>query len=310
MRPGAVRASAVDLMAEAISAIEVTSLPASGWDQPCAPETREQAVRVLEGGDVLFLPQLPFALENGEDRLLTPAIAGEGKNISLDPASGVLRGSSAADTELELLRGMMMRFATLSRALLLNLLPAYSGDLIQARTSFRPVEVAGRSSSWRKDDTRLHVDSFPSTPTQGRRILRVFTNINPQGRPRSWRVGEPFAGIVGRYIHSIPGPLPGSSLALNALGLTKSRRSPYDHYMLRLHDTMKADLEYQEHGAQRPFEFPAGTTWITFTDKASHAAMGGQYALEQTFYVPVDAMVDPAQSPLRILEHTLGRRLA
>lgn len=296
-------------MAEETSAIAVTSLPVSGWDQPCASETREQAVRVLEGGDVLFLPRLPFALDNGEDRLLTPVIAGQGKNISLDPASGVLRGSSAADAELEVLRGMMMRFASLSRALLLKLLPGYAAELTQARTSFRPVEVAGRSSSWRKDDTRLHVDSFPSTPTQGRRILRVFTNINPQGRPRSWRVGEPFAAVVGRYIHSIPRPAPVSSLALNLLGLTKSRRSPYDHYMLRLHDTMKADLEYQEHGAQRPFEFPAGSTWIAFTDKTSHAAMGGQYALEQTFYLPVDAMMDPAQSPLRILEHTLGRHL-
>lgn len=296
-------------MAESIGAIEVTSLRVSEWDQPCASQTRKQAVRVLEGGEVLFLPQLRFELENGEDRLLTPAIAGKGKNISLDPASGILRGSGAADAEMELLRGMMMRFARLSRELLLNLLPGYEAELTQARTSFRPVEVAGRSSSWRKDDTRLHVDSFPSTPTQGRRILRVFTNINPQGRPRSWRVGEPFAAVVGRYIHSIPRPLPGSSLALNLLGLTKSRRSPYDHYMLSLHDTMKADLDYQENAVQRPFEFPAGSTWITFTDKASHAAMGGQYALEQTFYLPVDAMMDPAQSPLRILEHTLGRRL-
>jgi hypothetical protein len=296
-------------MAEAICASEVASLPVSGWDQPCASETREQAVGVLEGGELVFIPQLRFALDNGEDRLLTPAIAGEGKNISLDPASGVLRGSSAADTEMELLQGMMIRFASLSRALLLNLLPGYAAELTQARTSFRPVEIAGRSSSWRKDDTRLHVDSFPSTPTQGRRILRVFTNINPQGRPRSWRVGEPFAAVVGRYIHSIPGPAPASSVALNLLGLTKSRRSAYDHYMLRLHDTMKADLDYQKNAVQRQFEFSAGSTWIAFTDKTSHAARGGQYALEQTFYLPVDAMMNPAQSPLRILEHTLGRRL-
>ena len=103
--------------------------------------------------------------------------------------------------------------------------------------------------------------------------------------------------------------MPVSSLALNWLGLTKSRRSAYDHYMLRLHDTMKADLDYQENAVQRQFDFPAVSTWITFTDKVSHAAMGGQYALEQTFYLPVDAMMDPEQSPLRMLEHTLGRRL-
>jgi hypothetical protein len=38
--------------------------------------------------------------------------------------------------------------------------------------------------------------------------------------------------------------------------------------------------------------------------------MGGQYALEQTFYLPVYAMSDPARSPLRVLERLVGRPLA
>jgi hypothetical protein len=38
----------------------------------------------------------------------------------------------------------------------------------------------------------MHVDNFPSTPTRGKRILRVFTNVNPSGRARVWRMGEPF----------------------------------------------------------------------------------------------------------------------
>ena len=63
---------------------------------------------------------------------------------------------------------MMQRFAASSRALLRNLLPRYETGLLQARTSFRPVEIAGRPTSWRKDDTRLHVDSFSSSPVQGK----------------------------------------------------------------------------------------------------------------------------------------------
>jgi hypothetical protein len=93
------------------------------------------------------------------------------------------------------------------------------------------------------------------------------------------------------------------------LGITKRRRSDYDHYMLRLHDRMKADLAYQSSAAQKPYEFPAGSSWIVFTDQVSHAAMSGQYALEQTFHLPVDAMQDPSQSPLRILERVVGRQL-
>jgi hypothetical protein len=205
---------------------------------------------------------------------------------------------------------MMARFATQSRILLRNLLPRYAADLEQRRTSYRPVEIVGRSLSWLRDDTRLHVDSFPSSPTQGKRILRVFSNVNPQGRCRTWKLGESFKQVVKRYIHSIPAPVLGSSFALHLLAITKSRRSPYDHYMLRLHDSMKADLAYQSDGEQRLCEFPAGSTWILFSDQVPHAAIRGQYALEQTFYLPVLCMVDPSTSPLRILEDMLGRRLA
>jgi len=79
--------------------------------------------------------------------------------------------------------------------------------------------------------------------------------------------------------------------------------------MLRLHDRMKADLTYQSEAVQRLYEFPTGSTWIVFTDQVSHAAMSGQYALEQTFHLPVHAMLDPSQSPLRILERLLGQQL-
>jgi len=55
-------------------------------------------------------------------------------------------------------------------------------------------------------------------------------------------------------------------------------------------------------------DFPAGSTWIAFTDQVSHAATAGQYQLEQTFLLPVDAMADPERSPLRVLERIMGRR--
>lgn len=80
--------------------------------------------------------------------------------------------------------------------------------------------------------------------------------------------------------------------------------------MLQLHDGMKADLDYQSSSLQRAFEFPAGSTWMVFTDLVSHAAMSGQYALEQTYHLPINAMLDPSRAPLRILERLMGRSLA
>jgi hypothetical protein len=57
-------------------------------------------------------------------------------------------------------------------------------------------------------------------------------------------------------------------------------------------------------------EFPSGSTWLTFTDEVGHAAMAGQYQLEQTFLLPVAAMIDQQRAPLRVLERLKGRRLA
>ena len=79
--------------------------------------------------------------------------------------------------------------------------------------------------------------------------------------------------------------------------------------MLQLHDLMKADTEYQQGAVQTRVEFPAGSTWIAFTDQVSHAAMAGQYQFEQTFLLPVDAMQRPEHSPLRILERIKQRPL-
>jgi hypothetical protein len=288
---------------------EIVSLGNDRWDAPCSPVEQGRAVHALERGSVVWFPRLAFVLGAAEHQLLSPAIAGAGKNISFDPSSGVVRGHCAEAADGELLQAMMLRFAVSSTTLLRNLLPRHEAGLRPVRTSFRPVEIAGRSTSWRKDDTRLHVDSFPSRPTRGARILRVFTNINPDGRTRTWRLGEPFEDVARRNLHALRGPVPGIAALLQVLRITKGRRSAYDHLMLRLHDRMKADLRYQAEVAYAVHEFPPGSTWIAYTDQVSHAAMAGQYALEQTFFVALRCMHDRARSPLGVLERLLARNL-
>jgi 3-deoxy-D-manno-octulosonic acid hydroxylase-like protein len=296
---------------EAITITEVITLPTASWQQHVAATDQQLAADALERGAVLLFPALEFSVQDSEAQYLNPAMHGDRKNVSFDPSTGSLRGASVDGTDdLPQLRDMLGRYAASSRQLLLNLLPHYEKGLQQARTSFRPVEIANRQTSWRKDDTRLHVDSFPSRPTAGNRILRVFTNINPQGQGRHWRLGEPFERVAQRYLPSISAPVWGVDRALAFLRITKRRRTAYDHYMLRLHDRMKADSAYQAQAAQRPYEFAPGSTWIVFTDQVSHAAMAGQHVLEQTFHLPVDSMLEPSRAPLRVLENLLGRPLA
>jgi len=285
------------------------SAPIAAWNAPVDPPIAAAALTALEAGAVVFLPDLAFRPLPVEAALFTPAILGTAKNASFDPVSGRLGGTTAKGVDAAKLREMIARFSAGAATLVDRIVPRYCGRLTRGRASFRPAEIAGRKTTWRKDDTRLHIDSFPASPVHGQRILRVFTNVNPEGRSRSWRIGEPFEDVGRRFAPRLRMPAPGTALMLRVFGVTKSRRSPYDAMMLQLHDLMKADAAYQDSAPQTAFDFPAGSSWMAFTDQVSHAAIAGQYQLEQTFLLPVAAMSNPERSPLRILERLLGRAL-
>jgi hypothetical protein len=265
---------------------------------------------VVEDGKVLSFPHLAFALAEGERKFLDERWAdGRAKNISVRWPSGELRGAIAEPADLDALRALIVRYAEQAEAFVLRLFPHYAGHLRRGNSSLRPAEVATRQTSWRKDDTRLHIDAFPSNPMQGTRLLRVFSNVDPAGRPREWRVGEPFEDHARRYLAKIGRPAPGSAWLMHAIGITKRRRTEYDHVMLQLHDRGKADLEFQRSGPQARVDFAPGTTWVVYSDQVLHAAMGGQHMMEQTFYLDVDSQQRPATSPLRVLERLLERPL-
>jgi hypothetical protein len=287
----------------------VTTIPHGEWTAEPSPAVVSGAISALETGDVLSLPALRFEVRKRERRAFSPGIVGAQKNVAFNPRTGKVSGTVLEGDDLAALSEMLARFCGQASALVDRLLPAYRGRLETGRSSFRPVEIAGRASSWRKDDTRLHIDSFPASPVQGRRILRVFANVNLEGRPRSWRIGEEFETVARRFAAALRSPLPGSSDVLQWLRLTKSRRTAYDAMMLQLHDRMKADAAYQAECAQMSVEFASGTAWVAFTDQVSHAAMSGQYQLEQTFLLSIDAMLDERRSPLRVLEQIKGRPL-
>src|SRR4051794_24210313 len=289
-------------MISPIVTVQAASTPA---DDP------DRLVAALENGSVVVFSDLPFPLSDFERRFVErPFANGKSKNVSIRGEAAELRGAAGTDEEQAALRGLLIRYRAFAEDLIRTHFPAYVGKLNPAGTSYRPFDVDARKLSWRRDDTRLHVDAFPSNPIGQKRILRIFRNMNSTGQARVWRVGEDFASMADRFLPRVPSYSRVSAKLLNAVGITKALRSEYDHVMLHLHDALKQDEGYQKDAPQQRVEFLPGETWVTFSDLVMHGAMGGQYMLEQTLYLPVEAQADPGKSPQRILERKLGRALA
>jgi hypothetical protein len=285
---------------------QILEILAVGWKIGAASDAW---VAALEAGKVLYFPHIAFTLMAGEQRFFTPHIRDrKARNISLD-AGGRLKGAIGDEAVQGGLAAMIGRFRAQAKSLIDGLFPRYAAALHLAPTSYRPIQVETRVQSWRADDRRLHIDAFPSRPNQGERILRVFTNVNPEGIPRVWRVGEPFEDMAQRFLPRARPYSRWQAMLLNALHVTKSLRSEYDHLMLQLHDGMKSDLDYQKNAPQVTMPFPPGSTWVCFSDQTSHAAMSGQYLLEQTLHLPVARQYHRDASPLAILTRLTGRAL-
>ena len=291
---------------------QIIEVASGDWQGKNLSVPRETLLAGVERGKVLYFPQSALSRSKAANtRCSIPKIADpKRKNISLAPNGGALHGVLGDDRRRNRRCARSSRaIRTNARSLVDGLFPEYDGKLRVAPTSLRLHQVETRETSWRKDDSRLHVDAFPSRPNYGERILRVFTNVNPQGAPRVWRVGEPFEDMAKRFLPRIKPQMPGSAWLMNLLHITKSPRSEYDHLMLHLHDAMKADLDYQKSAPQETMPFPPGCVWVCFSDQTSHAVMSGQFMLEQTFFLPVKAMAQPDCAPLGILERLKGRAL-
>ena len=183
------------------------TIESHAWDDVHPASVTDAATDALESGGIIVFPNLRFELKPPELTFLDPASVHGAKNVSFNPATGRVGGTQAQGAALEELRGLLHRFSRTTGALVRHVLPSYASAIEHGRGSLRPVEIAGRASSWRADDTRLHVDAFPSMPMRGKRILRVFSNINPSGQARTWKIGGSFDEVARRFrpsLRSIP----------------------------------------------------------------------------------------------------------
>lgn len=293
----------------------VIELPYDRFDPEVDAGRSRELARALEEGRVLHLPAIGFRPTGSEAAYLDSRwLSGTHKSVSYDPDRSAvhagLRGAQGTEQDMAIMAGLLARFRRNALALVHALLPGYTPALRIAPTSLRPRDVRTEKMSWRKDDTLLHVDAFPSRPNRGERILRVFTNVDPSGADRVWKVGDLFETTAREFLARVKNPLPGSAALLHRLGITKSRRSLYDHLMLGLHDAMKQDSEYQNRASHLTIGFPPGSVWVCFSDQAAHAALSGNCMMEQTLHLPVSSLYFPDRAPIAVLERLRGEALA
>src|SRR5207302_8243278 len=120
------------------------------------------------------------------------------KNVSYRPKEDVLRGYSGDREETAKVRQIMRRYSAEVTRFLSEFLGPYAPHWTIDFASFRPLEEEGRDLPLHKKNDLLHVDAFPSRPTRGGRILRVFTNVNPN-KGRVWFVTERFPALARQY---------------------------------------------------------------------------------------------------------------
>jgi len=292
-----------------------------GWNSSADSTVRSREYCAeLEAGSILFFPGPPFDLPGSDvDFLLAlkPADSRLHKNISYRPESDLLRGFSDDGSKLRV-HEIMRHYAEEVGKFVDCFLAPYAGHLQMDYASFRPMEEEGRNLSLHKRNDLLHVDAFPSRPTRGARILRVFTNVNP-AKDRVWVIGERFPILATKFAPAadLPkyanasGGWSGLKRALGRVGFPFPNRAPYDEFMLHFHDWLKENSAFQQaKEGKEQIVFPPMSTWLVFTDGVPHSALSGQFAMEQTFIVPVEALVNPDVSPLRVLEKLAGKAMS
>lgn len=300
--------------------LAIADYGAGGWIPSADASARARHYCAeLEEGSILFFPEPPFDLSPSDVEFLLDLEVSDSrlhKNISYRPETNVLRGFPGKGNGSRV-HEIMRRYASQVRRFVELFLAPYASRLQMDYASFRPMEEQGRNLPLHKRNDLLHVDAFPSRPTHGARILRVFTNVNPS-KDRVWVIGERFPGLASRFANlaglpkyaSTPGALTSVKRGLSRIGFPFPDRAPYDEFMLHFHDWLKENSGFQQaKEGKEQVVFPPLATWLVFTDGVPHSALSGQFAIEQTFIVSVDALVRPEVSPIRVLEALAGKAM-
>lgn len=261
---------------------------------------------ILEMGELVLFEKCPFELPVAEDmEFLYAQKVHNAKSISYFPAEKIIHGflgGQAEDNE-RLLR-ILSQFSASATNWLSQTLPAYSTGMRMGPLRFRVEEERDRKNvEARYSGSVLHIDMNGDAPTHGESFLRIFVNINPD-KPRYWITSDSLEKLLCKWGDDVRVPhermfgfIDDFRLFLSSLLRRKPLSdSAYHRFMSRIHFYGKTDDYLQNQASQQSWTFPPGSAWLVFSDLTSHAVQGGQFAIDQTYFISSSVFKSPERS--------------
>ena len=279
---------------------------------PAAPAT--DAAASLERGAVLTFQPCPFLLPAPGDRtfLCEQRLRNASRPcIGYDPRSSRLRGfARQSAAQANHLRELLVQLAEGATRWLGQFLPPYAGGWEVERIALHPDEEATRKLLPLQRNDLLHIDA-PPRPTHGRRLLRLFVNLDAIDA----RVADlaDLRGAACAYGADVGLPAQAEPSWWQPLrqGVVRLLRphavgSSYDDFLHRFHDFLKQHDAFQDRAPKKCWHFPPECAWLVFTDGLSHAELRGRHVFEVTYLIARETLVCPEHAPINLLQRAMA----
>ncbi|VTS05812.1 Kdo hydroxylase family protein [Tuwongella immobilis] len=273
----------------------------------------------LESAELVHWPDCPFPLpsESEQSLLRQQALAHRTTAaVEYHPASDRITGLRSRQ-DADAVAGILRRFQNGILQCLSAMLPEYAAGWEVGPTCLHPEEEAIRSLGFQHRKDLLHFEQAQHEFSQGRRLLRVLVNLHPT-ESRVWATSEPFAELLARYQRE--NRLSDRSIEQwcqsagwpRLWGAAQRGESAYDRFTKKLDHFLKTDDAFQDRARRRYWHFEPRSAWMVFADALATAELRGQYALEQTLFIPLESLRCPELAPVSMLarESAPARRLA
>ena len=207
------------------------------------------------------------------------------------------------------IHAILRKYSSEVIAFLSKFLSPYAGKWIIDFASFRPLEEDGRDAPASQAQRSASRGRFSQPPDARRPHSPCFHQSESRpnracgrlpGHSDLWR--KQFAADAG--LHAIAAKDSVVSQNGSGLGREAGRARNGPHALRCFHAALPRlpEREFSRFRRVAPkcaWNFRPCATWIVYTDGVAHAVMSGQYAMEQTFLIPADALVSPQDSAIQ-----------